>query len=244
MAPLLEIQDVTTGYGDLKVIRGLSLTVEKGAIEVVLGRNGVGKTTLLSAVSGLIPLWSGSVRLDGREVGRRPPYRRAAAGIALVQEGKRIFHERTVLENVLLGTFSRKLSRVRRLEECREVLEHFPILQERERQLAGALSGGQQQMLAIAQALAAAPKLLLLDEPSAGLAPAIVAEVFDQIVRLRERGLTVLLVEQLAERALAVADHVTVINDGQVVRSGPPTAFRDGAELQAAYFGERVPEHA
>jgi ABC-type branched-subunit amino acid transport system ATPase component len=235
--PLLAVSRVSSGYGDLQVLRDVSMTVEHGKIEVALGRNGVGKTTLLNTIAGQVRLWDGSVKLGGEEVGRRPAYRRAEGGMALVQEGKRIFRGRTVLENLMLGTFTLPASRRERRQLCDEVLEHFPMLEERLRDRAGDLSGGQQQMLAIAQALASRPILLLLDEPSAGLAPAIVRELFQRIRGLGDQGMTILLVEQVAEQALAIADHVTVIDNGRVVATGPPQQFNEQRELREAYFG-------
>jgi branched-chain amino acid transport system ATP-binding protein len=157
-----------------------------------------------------------------------------------VQEGKRIFRQRTIAENVALGTFSQALSRRERRNLCESILDGFPMLAERADEPAGALSGGQQQMLAIAQALASRPRLLLLDEPSAGLAPAIVRELFQRIKQLCDDGMTILLVEQLAQQALLIADHVTVLDNGRVVASGPPEQFHDQRGLQAAYFGDSV----
>jgi branched-chain amino acid transport system ATP-binding protein len=182
-APILEVRGLDTGYGDLQVIRGLSLTMPRGTIELVLGRNGVGKTTLVSAIAGALRCWTGEIILDGTDISGRSANRRAADG----------------LENVVLGTYTLSMGRRERHEFCQSILEHFPVLAERAGQHAGLLSGGQQQMLAIAQALAARPRLLLLDEPSAGLAPAIVGEVFARVRQLREDGMSVLLVEQPAE---------------------------------------------
>jgi branched-chain amino acid transport system permease protein len=235
--PLLVVDSLESGYGDLKVLRGVSLKVPAGSIEVVLGRNGVGKTTLLSNLAGLLPTWKGSASLAGKAVGRTPPYRRAALGIVLVQEGKRIFRQRTVWQNVMLGTYSLKLTRKERDALCNEVLSNFPMLTGRLAERAGGLSGGQQQMLAIAQALAARPKVLLLDEPSAGLAPTIVDELFGRLRSFADDGLSILLVEQLAEKAIAIADHVTVLDAGQVVAEGLPEEFHDSSKLEAAYFG-------
>jgi branched-chain amino acid transport system permease protein len=235
-APLLTVEGLESGYGDLRVLRGVSLSVAQGCVEVVLGRNGVGKTTLLSTVAGAVSSWHGTVRLAGTELGKRPSYRRAASGIAFVQEGKRIFRNRTVWQNMLMGTYPRKLGRGTRTELCRSLLAEFPILQERINQPAGSLSGGQQQMLAIAQALASQPRILLLDEPSAGLAPSIVDDLFARVRKLAEQGLTVLLVEQLAQKAVAIADHVTVLDNGRVVATGPPSEFGDLDQLQDVYF--------
>jgi branched-chain amino acid transport system ATP-binding protein len=235
--PLLEVDGVDAGYGDLQVLHGLSLELHPGTIEVVLGRNGVGKTTLLSTISGLVPVWRGALRLRGKEFRREPAHRRARAGIALVQEGKKVFHGLTVRQNVVLGTFPRKLKSDQRLSAATDLLAHFPLLDGMHDRRAADLSGGQQQMLAIAQALAGQPDVLLLDEPSAGLAPSIAATFFQEVRRMRDRGITVLLVEQLAELALGIADHVTVIDHGRVVDSGRPENFADRSELHEAYFG-------
>jgi branched-chain amino acid transport system permease protein len=236
--PLLVLRDAVSGYGDLQVLRGVSLDLQEGQIEVLLGRNGVGKTTLLGTITGQNRLWKGSLVLDGQDIRRMPAHRRAAKGIALVQEGKRIFRERTIMENVVLGTFTLSLSRAERRELCDLVIDQFPVLKERSGETAGGLSGGQQQMLAIAQALASRPRVLLLDEPSAGLAPAIVIELFQRVRALTEQGMTILLVEQLAEQALAIADHVTVLDNGRVVATGLPEQFHDQRGLQEAYFGD------
>jgi branched-chain amino acid transport system ATP-binding protein len=225
----MEIRNVTSGYGDLQVLRGVSLVLRTGTIEAVLGRNGVGKTTLLSTLAGLIPTWEG--------ITREPAYTRARLGLGLVQEGKRVFHGLTVFENLMIGCFHRKLSQRERRAECAKLIEQFPVLQGRENQRAGSLSGGQQQMLSIAQALAGKPRVLLLDEPAAGLAPSIVAALFRHVADLRDGGQTILLVEQLAEQALAIADHVTVMDNGEIIREGLPAEFADRTRLEEAYFG-------
>jgi branched-chain amino acid transport system ATP-binding protein len=237
VAPLLEIEDVSSGYGDLQVLWGISLMLRPGMIEVVLGRNGVGKTTLLSTISGLVPVWDGKLRLRGEDISRRPAYRRARSGIALVQEGKRVFRNLTVTQNVALGTYGQKMSRRDRAARVVEILAQFPMIDSMHERRAADLSGGQQQMLAIAQALAAEPDVLLLDEPSAGLAPVVAAEVFQQIHRLRDAGMTILLVEQMAELALDIADHVTIVDAGRVLDSGAAERFSNRADLQESYFG-------
>ena len=225
---LLELRDVRAGHGELDVVRGVSLSLPHGSVEVLLGRNGAGKSTLLATIAGQLALRAGSITLDGREVGHLPAYRRAAAGIAFVPDGKRIFRERSVAENVALGTFSLSLGRRERAHLCSELLEQFPALLARRSERAGDLSGGQQQMLAICQGLAGRPRLLLLDEPSAGLAPAVVSEVLQSVRRVSEGGLGVLLVEQRVREALAIADHATVLGDGQVL---PPSTDVSSAEL-------------
>ena len=234
--PALELHGAISGYGDLRVIDGVGLTLYPGRIEVVLGRNGVGKTTLLGTIAGQVRLWEGTLTVGGTPVGRRKAYRRASAGIALVQEGKRIFTQRTVWQNLVLGTHSLRVSNAERHQVCRALVEQFPMLEPRLKDRAGSLSGGQQQMLAIAQALAARPRVLLLDEPSAGLAPAIIDDLFARIRDLADGGLAVLLVEQLAERAVTVADHVTVLDGGRIVSSGPPSEYQDREGLQRVYL--------
>ena len=234
---VLTIDAVDSGYGDLRVLRGVSLNVERGSVEVVLGRNGVGKTTLLSTVAGLLPVSNGTIRLDGEPISSRRPYTRASSGLCFVQEGKRVFRQRTVRENVLLGTYSLRMSRAERQTWCDEVLHDFPALKGMWDQRVMGLSGGQQQMVALAQALSSRPKVLLLDEPSAGLAPAIVGDLFARLRALADEGLTVVLVEQLAEKALAIADHVTVLDAGQVIASGLVGDFRNQDALDDAYFG-------
>jgi branched-chain amino acid transport system ATP-binding protein len=228
---------LVSGYGDLQVLRDVSLELREGTIEALLGRNGVGKTTLLSTLTGLIPTWRGSMTLWGEDVSHKPAYSRVRAGLGLVQENKRVFHGLTVFQNLKVGCHHRQLGRKERDEECAALVEQFPLLHGREDQRAGSLSGGQQQMLAIAQALAAKPRVLLLDEPSAGLAPAIVEEVLNHVAKLRDDGLTILLVEQLAEQAVAVADHVTVMDNGEIIHDGLPAEFASRASLEEAYFG-------
>jgi branched-chain amino acid transport system permease protein len=236
---VLDIRELTSGYGDLAVLRGVTVQVREHEIEAILGRNGAGKTTLLRAVSGDLSCWGGSVRVHDKELGRKPAYVRARNGVALVQEGKRIFRQRTVMQNLLIGTTaSRSMSTAERRALCEEIIELFPSLKRRATLPAGGLSGGEQQMLAIGQALAAQPRVLLLDEPSAGLAPSIVEEVFGRLRDLCvQRPLAIVVTEQLAEQALAIADHVSVMDDGQIVASGKPARFADLAQLQEAYFG-------
>ncbi|MFF0575871.1 ABC transporter ATP-binding protein [Streptosporangium saharense] len=238
---MLSAVGVTGGYGDLRVLWGVDVAVRPGRTTVVLGRNGAGKTSLLCAVAGLLPTVSqGTVTLDGRDLGGVPAHRRVRAGLALVQENKRVFHARTVEENLLLGGYALgglSLRSTARRAALEQAYQRFPILAERRRAPAGSLSGGQQQMLAIGQALMPGPKLLMLDEPSAGLAPAIVDEVLTMVAALRDEGLSILLVEQRVENALAIADDVVVMENGRVVTSGPKAGFDDGAVIREVYLG-------
>jgi branched-chain amino acid transport system ATP-binding protein len=235
----LTVTGLTAGYGDITAVWDLDLTVSAGQIVALLGRNGAGKTTTLHAIAGLLPASRGTVTLGDTDITRAPPYRRVSAGIALVQEGKQIFRHLTVEENLHLGTYSRHIPRRHMHRHLDEQYERFPMLAERRKARAGSLSGGQQQMLAIAQALLAEPSVLMLDEPSAGLAPAIVIEVFDVVSRLRDQGIGVLLVEQLADRALAIADDVIVLDIGRVILRHDTAEGRNPAVLEAAYFGRQ-----
>lgn len=238
---MLTVHGLGGGYGDLTVLHDVDLQVEAGQLQVVLGRNGAGKTSLMSAIAGLLPTTrTGTISVEDREVTGLPAHKRAAAGIGLVQEGKRVFRKRTVEENLLLGTFSSKgwsMRSAARKQALEAAYQRFPILHEKRTERAGGLSGGQQQMLAIAQALAADPSVLLLDEPSAGLAPAIRSEVFATARRLRDEGLAVVVVEQLVDVALDVADSVSVLDSGRIVSTGPPAQYRDGVLLQQIYLG-------
>jgi branched-chain amino acid transport system ATP-binding protein len=222
MSEALEITGLRLGYGDLTAVWDVSFTVRTGRICALVGRNGAGKTTLLSGLAGLLPAKAGTVRLHGEDITGRPTHARVKAGLTLVQEGRRIFRSLTVQENLRLGAFAHDA----RGDELRslfdEVYERFPALAERRDHASGALSGGQQQMLAIAQALVSRPRVLLIDEPSAGLAPVIVDEVHQAIRRLRDEGLTIVLVEQLIEDVLGgVADDVVMLDGGKVVLDAP-----------------------
>lgn len=233
----LTVEHVATGYGDIRVVTDVSLQVTPGRITALLGRNGAGKSTTLRAISGLNKATAGIIRLDGRDITTMPAHKRVGAGVAYVQEGKKVFREQTVDQNLILGGFSQRLSRRKQAAALDEVYEMFPMLAERKSLLAGAMSGGQQQMLAIGQALMAKPRVLLLDEPSGGLAPVIVKDVMRQVELLKARGLAVLLVEQEVDTALSVADHITVIDMGKVVMDKPVSEITDRVSLREAYLG-------
>jgi branched-chain amino acid transport system ATP-binding protein len=221
-APLLDVQNVRFSYGDLVAVWDVSFTARAGALTAIVGRNGAGKTTLMFGIAGVLPTVAGSIRLAGAGLGSASSWDRALAGLCLVPEGKRVFRELTVEENLSVG-LPRKLRAAERRERCHEVFERFPILHERRAQLAGALSGGQQQMLAIGSALAMRPKVLLVDEPSSGLAPTVVETVLETLNELKRTGMAVVLVEQMIEDVMSgVADEVVVIEQGRVVMRDVP----------------------
>lgn len=233
---LLEAKNLQSGYGDLTVVRDASVTIRSGEITVLLGRNGAGKTTTLRAITGLNRVTGGSLRYLGQDITKVPSAKRVSEGICYVQEGKRVFHDLTVEQNLLLGGFSRRIGKRRLAEPVEEIYELFPILGEKRKMAAASMSGGQQQMLAIGQALMAAPKLLILDEPSQGLAPGIVKEVLARIDALKATGLGILLIEQIVEDAVAIADQVAVLEMGKTVLSKSATEITP-EEIQEAYFG-------
>ncbi|MFA5608368.1 MAG: ABC transporter ATP-binding protein [Leucobacter sp.] len=239
MSAGLEIRNLVSGYGELKIIRGLSLSCEPGQITVLLGRNGAGKTTTLKTVAGLLPAKEGEVLVFGeKQTGTAP--KRVAAGMALVQEGKRIFRARTVEDNLRLGAYLQRRQRGFVDEGIESAYTRFPILKGKRNQAAGLLSGGQQQMLSIAQALMPKPKVLMLDEPSAGLAPAIVEEVFGSISDLKADGLCVLLVEQLIDNSLAIADRVAVLDRGTIQLESAVSELASWDVLREIYLGADV----
>lgn len=239
--PLLSVRNLESGYGDLRVVWDVSLDVWPGRVTALLGRNGAGKTSTLRAITGLNRVSVGSVEFAGEDLSGVPAHRRVRRGMAYVQEGKRIFHGLTVEQNLILGGYVRRMRRKALQQEVSRVYDLFPVLGDKRGMLAGSMSGGQQQMLAIGQALMAEPTLLLLDEPSGGLAPVIVGEVMERVQVLKDAGLAVLLVEQAVEAAMSVADHVTVLDVGRVVMDAAAADIDDLAVLKDAYFG-RVPE--
>jgi branched-chain amino acid transport system ATP-binding protein len=234
--PLLEAQALRAGYGDLPVLAGIDLVVRPGELVAMLGANGAGKSTTLRALSGLLRPVQGSIKLDQREISGLPAHRIARAGLVLVPEGRQIFPELSVIDNLRLGAYSRAGNVEAQLES---MLARFPSLRERRFQRAGLLSGGEQQMLALARGLLAAPRALLLDEPSLGLAPAVIAKLFAALAELREEGTTLLLVEQMAGLALALADRAYVIETGRIASVGAPQDIARTAALETAYLGAR-----
>jgi branched-chain amino acid transport system ATP-binding protein len=234
--PLLTINEVETYYGRIRALKGVSLEVREGSVVALLGANGAGKTTTLRSVSGLLRPARGTVEYDGRRVDRVSAERLVRAGIAHVPEGRQIFAELTVGENLRLGAYVRRDSAAI-AADLRRVYQYFPILEQRAGQIAGTLSGGEQQMLAIGRALMARPRLLLLDEPSLGLAPLLVKEIFRIIAEIRAAGTTVLLVEQNVHMALNVADYGYVLEAGRVALADTSAALRQREEVQRSYLG-------
>jgi branched-chain amino acid transport system ATP-binding protein len=232
---VLSIENVRSAYGRIEVLHGVSLDVRKGEIVSLIGANGAGKTTLMRVISGVQPLSAGTIRFAGEEIQGRPDYARVELGIAQVPEGRQLFAPLTVEDNLLLGAW--RCNRARLEEKLARVRALFPVLHSFWKMPAGALSGGQQQMLAIGRALMAEPKLLLLDEPSMGLAPNLVDRVLAVIHDLKAAGLTVLLVEQNAEAALAIADRAYVLDTGRVMLGGSAAEIRNDPRLQEAYLG-------
>lgn len=235
---LLQVKNLKCGYGSLEVVHGISLHVCAGEIVGLLGANGAGKTTLLKAIVGLMNPWHGEIFVNGRAVHGQPAWRSTARSMVLVPEGRQIFADMTVRENLLIGGYWNPYRRA----DIEMILERFPRLQERIGQLAGTLSGGEQQMLAVGRALMARPRLLLLDEPSMGLAPLMVKEVFTEILKLRDLGVTVLLVEQNAAATLKIADRAYVIETGDLVLEGESFELMSNSEVKQAYLGKGYKE--
>jgi len=233
--PVLEVEDIHTYYGSIEALKGISLTVNEGEIVTLIGSNGAGKSTTLRSISGLTPPKLGSIKFRGREIQGLLGYQIAELGIAQSPEGRRVFSRMTVLENLEMGAFTRNDGNIR--DDIDRVYDLFPRLKEREKQKAGTMSGGEQQMLAMGRALMANPRLLLLDEPSLGLAPVIVDKIYEIIREINERGVTILLVEQNANYALDVSKRGYVLETGKVVLSDKSDALRENPEVQNAYLG-------
>lgn len=232
---MLKLEAVDAGYGGLRILQEISLEVASGTVVALIGANGAGKTTTLRAVSGLIRPWRGAITFDGQELVGRSPHEIVRAGIVQVPEGRELFGALTVEENLRMGGFTRPRSRITATRK--EVEEIFPVLGERRSQAAATLSGGQQQMLAIGRALMAQPKILMLDEPSLGLAPKLVVQVFETVRKVRESGITVLLVEQNATQALRLADRAYVLESGRVVLEGEGVELLQDDRVRSAYLG-------
>ena len=234
--PLLQVQGIRAGYGDLQILQGFDLEVMPGEIVAAVGPNGVGKTTLMNTISGLVRPWEGQIIFQGQDIAGLRPHKIVEAGLVMVPEGRHLFTFMTVEENLLLGAYQPGSRKVMRLT-LEEVYELFPRLRERRNQDAGSLSGGEQQMCAIGRALMSKPRLLMLDEPSLGLAPIVVKAVFKLIEELASRGLTVLLVEQKVTEALALSKRGYVVDRGRVVMTGPAPQLLADPQLQEAYLG-------
>ncbi len=235
MENLLTVEGLHAGYGPIKALSGIDLSVQRGEIVALIGSNGAGKTTLLMSICGIVPPQAGRIIFDGEDITGRQSYDVMRRGLAQVPEGRRIFSGMTVLENLQMGAFGQDPHKFD--ERLSRVLELFPILKERERQRGGTLSGGEQQMLAIGRALMGQPRLLLLDEPSLGLAPLIAKQIFEIIREINEAGTTVLLVEQNAYAALQLAHRAAVLATGEIVTSGPANELLDNPDVQRAYLG-------
>ncbi|HNF05460.1 MAG TPA: ABC transporter ATP-binding protein [Mycobacterium sp.] len=236
--PLLEVRDVVVHYGRIEALHGVSLVVRQGELVTLLGSNGAGKTTMMRAISGLRPLSSGSVWFEGRDITRVKAHQRVIDGLIQAPEGRGVFPGMSVTENLEMGCYGRKFaSSVERRERLDWVFATFPRLAERRSQVGGTLSGGEQQMLAIGRALMARPRVLLLDEPSMGLAPMVISQIFRIISEINAQGTTVLLVEQNAQQALSRSDRAYILETGSVTRSGPARELLADDSIRAAYLG-------
>lgn len=233
---LLEMKDISVNYGKVSAVRGISLAVPEGGIVTIIGGNGAGKTTTLRAMSGMVPLTTGKIHFNGNRIDGLTSDKVVAHGIAHVPEGRRIFPDMTVEENLRTGAFLRRDKEAVE-SDLESVFERFPRLKERRRQMAKTMSGGEQQMLAIGRALMSSPKLLLMDEPSMGLAPVIVEEIAQIIEEINAQGLSVVLVEQNAELALELANHAYVLETGNLALEGPANELHDNEHVRAAYLG-------
>jgi len=234
---MLKIEAVKVSYGAIEAVKGVSLEVRAGEVVTIIGANGAGKSTLLKSIVGLEPVAQGRVLIDGKDCTQVPPHQRVGLGVALSPEGRGVFPDQTVRENLMLGAYSRRADKAFVERGIEREFARFPRLKERQHQPAGTLSGGEQQMLAIARALMSDPRLLLLDEPSLGLAPLIIRDIFDAIRQLRSSGLTILLVEQMAKQALGVADRAYVLETGCITLEGSGRELLDNPKVKSAYLG-------
>ena len=238
MANILEVKDLNVFYGVIHAIKDVSFTVGEGEIVTLIGANGAGKTTTLQTITGLIKARSGSVIYDGEEITHTPGFKLVGRGLAHVPEGRRVFADLSVAQNLMLGAFTRKDSQSEINKDLDMIYERFPRLKERLGQRAGTLSGGEQQMLAMGRALMSKPKMILMDEPSMGLSPIYVNEIFDIIKKINEDGVTVLLVEQNANKALNIANRAYVLETGKIVLQGNAQELLTNPQVKAAYLSE------
>lgn len=234
---LLEVKDLQVYYGVIRALKGISFNVSEGEIVSLIGANGAGKTTTMQSIMGLIPIKSGSVVYDGKEINKIPGHKLVGMGMSQVPEGRRVFQELTVYENLLLGAYTKK-DKAQIKADIDDICTMFPRLGERRKQVAGTLSGGEQQMLAMGRAMMSHPKLLMLDEPSMGLSPLLVDQVFDIIKGFHKKGVTVLLVEQNAKKALSIADRAYVLETGSITLEGKASELLDNDDIKKAYLGE------
>ncbi len=234
---MLEIKDIQVYYGMIQAIKGVSFHVDEGEVVALIGANGAGKTTILHTISGLLSPKSGSVLFEGKDITKVPGHKIVSMGMAHVPEGRRVFAQLTVLQNLKMGAYTRK-NKEEIQQTLQTVFERFPRLEERQNQPAGTLSGGEQQMLAMGRALMSHPKIILMDEPSMGLSPIFVNEIFDIIQAVRDSGTTVLLVEQNARKALAIADRAYVLETGRIVLDGKADDLLENDSIKKAYLGE------
>ncbi|MCR5777622.1 MAG: ABC transporter ATP-binding protein [Lachnospiraceae bacterium] len=233
---MLEIKDLCVSYGAINALKGISLTVNDGELVTLIGANGAGKTTTLHTISGLLNAASGTISLDGVDIQKIPAHKIIELGMAQVPEGRHVFAQMTVLENLYMGAYA--IADKKKTEENLEwVFQHFPRLKERSKQLAGTLSGGEQQMLATGRALMTNPKIVLMDEPSMGLSPLLVSEIFSIIKELQKTGITILLVEQNAKMALSIADRAYVLENGKITMNGSATEMLNDDRVKKAYLG-------
>lgn len=240
-SPLLELRNLDVAYGGIRAVRGLNLVVNRGELVSLIGANGAGKSTTLRAICGLVPLAGGEILYEGESIAGMPSYMLVRRGLVMVPEGRGIFGQLTIEENLAMGAYSRRdTEEVRR--DIEHVLELFPRLRERLRQSAGTLSGGEQQMLAMGRAMISRPRLLLLDEPSMGLAPIMVDRIFDVIRNIADDGVTILLIEQNARLALETSHRGYVMESGRLILEGPSQQLLDDPKVRAAYLGEETEE--
>ena len=233
---MLTVENLEVYYGVIRALKGVSFEVDEGEVVALIGANGAGKTTILHTITGLLRAKSGSIQFEGQDLTKTPAHKIVSMGMAHVPEGRRVFQQLTVLENLKLGAYTRK-NKQEIADSLAKVYQHFPRLEERKNQVAGTLSGGEQQMLAMGRALMSTPKIVLMDEPSMGLSPLLVSEIFDIIREIKSTGTTVLLVEQNAKKALSIADRAYVLETGSIVLEGNASDLMNNDSVKKAYLG-------